>query len=882
MADRMYNYTIVGRCINADDTREVIGYKLKNLANGSEANCTRAQLALFVGRGLVDNCDAQIYKDKLIFRGKGINLDSLPTVKISTKKKKDEGKVQAGASVGTGTANKLSGLDYIKYASQKLKSIKGMRFSKPSDKPLPDGSSKKTVTARVGSTSLYINFVCVEKDKEVTVFGTQALCIHSKTDIDTRSPKTINNPTKLEDIDPTLEDAINQIKQLSGQAQGSQVQSSASAAKAGVSNTAKKTSSVELNINNLIETVNRTSPEVHFSTPYKSDGNPGDKTGSWYMCSDSDVDGTNDVKAAIRVQYVDKSKAILMGALYKGDDWTKHIMDVSVDASLESKDEHVYTVDARSCIKFASKLHDNIGAVVKLNTDAGSLPNTVRYDGSMLTYDRKNAETGVHARNVTEAKKFVNAFANAVLKGAGKKVSLCKVSESSYVHSDNTTSLTVEYGRNEYLGNVSYFYRICIPGYSRDNFIMQAGGRALVEIESPLGLSKEDMTNYIKKAIKELVDILADEIVPFSSDVDTTSKGNTSKTDVEPVDGAYHLSGKRNVDNCLSKIISDVNDLLSAEYWIGGGRMSREDGESGETFNTKRIRVGTADGSKNLGELDIVCTQLPDESEQGDTITLNDSDGDEIYCLELTKANFANFLEDNASIPVIGVANAIRKRFGAVAQNESGKIKLGNDMSAADTTKVAEAMASLPNVMNSIMARDDVKNGKASEDDIFNAMQEAMPFELDRSDPQVSRYLKAMAMQAGAVGAISADKTNSKESKAASDFAKKFCNLIAKNEKRINKAGAYTKEQDDDGVRHMYTSKCGDLRFVYQSKEYIYSGAGVDFTVMCINPDGSTEELVTLLDALNQSKDAINTALKGALTAIRKIINAQEESNLSW
>lgn len=72
-------YQIVGRYM---DGSEVVGYHLHCLSNGKSARYTREQVAFLVGRNQVTNCTGQIYQDKLLLRGVGMSLDSLPVQQV--------------------------------------------------------------------------------------------------------------------------------------------------------------------------------------------------------------------------------------------------------------------------------------------------------------------------------------------------------------------------------------------------------------------------------------------------------------------------------------------------------------------------------------------------------------------------------------------------------------------------------------------------------------------------------------------------------------------------------------------------------------------------------------------------------------------------------
>jgi hypothetical protein len=75
MAAPRVQYQIVGRYM---DGKDVTGYHLQSLESGKSGKYTREQIAYLVGRGQITNCEAQIYKDKLLLRGVGMSLDELP------------------------------------------------------------------------------------------------------------------------------------------------------------------------------------------------------------------------------------------------------------------------------------------------------------------------------------------------------------------------------------------------------------------------------------------------------------------------------------------------------------------------------------------------------------------------------------------------------------------------------------------------------------------------------------------------------------------------------------------------------------------------------------------------------------------------------------
>lgn len=101
MAARL-QYQIVGRYM---DRTEVVAYHLQCLSNGKSVKLSKEQVAFLVGRGQVTNCQGQIYQDKLLLRGVGVSLDSLPTKQVNRegsaiKNTSSIGKVRNGTSAG--------------------------------------------------------------------------------------------------------------------------------------------------------------------------------------------------------------------------------------------------------------------------------------------------------------------------------------------------------------------------------------------------------------------------------------------------------------------------------------------------------------------------------------------------------------------------------------------------------------------------------------------------------------------------------------------------------------------------------------------------------------------------------------------------------------
>lgn len=72
-------FQIVGRYMNG---KEVEAYHIQSLESGKSMKVNKNVLAYLVGKEQITNCEAQIYKDKVLYRGVGISLDSLPAKQI--------------------------------------------------------------------------------------------------------------------------------------------------------------------------------------------------------------------------------------------------------------------------------------------------------------------------------------------------------------------------------------------------------------------------------------------------------------------------------------------------------------------------------------------------------------------------------------------------------------------------------------------------------------------------------------------------------------------------------------------------------------------------------------------------------------------------------
>lgn len=77
MAREKVSYTMVGRYKQGN---EVVAYHLQSLEQGKAGKFSREQVIYLIGRGQVSNCTAQLYKDGVIIRGVGMNLEELPVI----------------------------------------------------------------------------------------------------------------------------------------------------------------------------------------------------------------------------------------------------------------------------------------------------------------------------------------------------------------------------------------------------------------------------------------------------------------------------------------------------------------------------------------------------------------------------------------------------------------------------------------------------------------------------------------------------------------------------------------------------------------------------------------------------------------------------------
>lgn len=110
MAERVNNteYQITGRYTKG---KEVVGFHLQSITTGKSGKFPKEFVAYLIGKEQVTNCTAQIYKGRVLFRGKGISLDDLPSSPI-------DGEMDASAENLTVVGALRSGNRIVGYAVQ--------------------------------------------------------------------------------------------------------------------------------------------------------------------------------------------------------------------------------------------------------------------------------------------------------------------------------------------------------------------------------------------------------------------------------------------------------------------------------------------------------------------------------------------------------------------------------------------------------------------------------------------------------------------------------------------------------------------------------------------------------------------------------------------
>lgn len=101
MARQRIQYKLVGRYVRGNDT---VYYGLIS-ENGKEVKYTEEQMAFAVGRDQVINVKAQLYQDKVLFRGIDCDIKSLPTIQLNT----DNNTAKTGTQPTSGNRTTVSG-----------------------------------------------------------------------------------------------------------------------------------------------------------------------------------------------------------------------------------------------------------------------------------------------------------------------------------------------------------------------------------------------------------------------------------------------------------------------------------------------------------------------------------------------------------------------------------------------------------------------------------------------------------------------------------------------------------------------------------------------------------------------------------------------------
>lgn len=83
-------YKLIGRYVRGNDT---VYYGLIS-ENGEEVKYTEEQMAFIVGRGRVINVTAQLYQNKVQFRGIDCNIKNLPTIQLNSNVKPKENNIK--------------------------------------------------------------------------------------------------------------------------------------------------------------------------------------------------------------------------------------------------------------------------------------------------------------------------------------------------------------------------------------------------------------------------------------------------------------------------------------------------------------------------------------------------------------------------------------------------------------------------------------------------------------------------------------------------------------------------------------------------------------------------------------------------------------------
>ena len=136
MGAKPIEYNVIGRYLNQTDLRDVVGYHVVSMDGTRQKQLSMDQMAFLVGKGQILNVTAQIYKDKLLYRGTGISLDSLPYKTVAVNKPNTIGDTAGKKeSKPDNTANIQSlGTEFFKVvASKTVKRLNGTQINNRMD-----------------------------------------------------------------------------------------------------------------------------------------------------------------------------------------------------------------------------------------------------------------------------------------------------------------------------------------------------------------------------------------------------------------------------------------------------------------------------------------------------------------------------------------------------------------------------------------------------------------------------------------------------------------------------------------------------------------------------------------------------------------------------
>lgn len=88
-------YQLTGRYMTGG---VVVGYNLQSINSDKSGRYTRDQLCYLLGRGQITNCTGSVSQGRVIIRGKGMSIDSLPTVEVEKGAKRSRSRAGAGKS----------------------------------------------------------------------------------------------------------------------------------------------------------------------------------------------------------------------------------------------------------------------------------------------------------------------------------------------------------------------------------------------------------------------------------------------------------------------------------------------------------------------------------------------------------------------------------------------------------------------------------------------------------------------------------------------------------------------------------------------------------------------------------------------------------------